>query len=369
MKSKITFIENNICAPIGFYSSAIAAGIRKPGKLDLSLIYSQVPAVAAGVFTKNKIKAAPLALTKKNLKNGLLQAVIVNSGNANACTGKVGSIHAKQTIDKLALSLKIDSSLVAVSSTGVIGVIMPIDKIISHIPALCDGLAIDLHNQAAKAIMTTMLGFFTTDADIDHEVLQQALTRVTNESFNMISVDGDTSTNDMVLIMANKMAKNKPIKSLDSVDGKLFYEALLHLSIILSKKIAQDGEGATKLIEVVVSGAKSDKQAKKVAKAVVSSSLVKSAIFGNDANWGRIACAVGYADSHVNANKLKISLENLILFTDGVPLPFSEDEALQLLKQKNIAIHIDLGLGNAKSTAWGCDLSYDYIKINAAYRT
>ena len=405
MKSKITNIENNICAPIGFYSSAIAAGIRKPGKLDLSLIYSQVPAVAAGVFTKNKIKAAPLVLTKKNLKNGLLQAVIVNSGNANACTGKVGSIHAKQTIDKLALKLNIDSSLVAVSSTGVIGVIMPIDKIISHIPALCDSLAIDLHNQAAKAIMTTdtfikeaaitvqlsggsikiggiakgsgmihpnmatMLGFFTTDADIDHEVLQQALTRVTNESFNMISVDGDTSTNDMVLIMANKMAKNKPIKSLDSVDGKLFYEALLHLSIILSKKIAQDGEGATKLIEVVVSGAKSDKQAKKVAKAVVSSSLVKAAIFGNDANWGRIACAVGYADNQVKANKLKISLENLMLFTDGVSLPFSEEEALQLLKQKNIAIHIDLGLGNAKSTSWGCDLSYDYIKINAAYRT
>ncbi|HLX54737.1 MAG TPA: bifunctional glutamate N-acetyltransferase/amino-acid acetyltransferase ArgJ, partial [Aquella sp.] len=356
MKSKMTFIENNICAPIGFYSSAIAAGIKKSGKLDLGLIYSKVPAVAAGVFTKNKIKAAPLVLTQTNLKNGLLQAVIVNSGNANACTGKVGKIHVKQTADKLALNLNIDPSLVAVSSTGVIGVIMPIDKIINYIPALCTDLAIDLHSQAAKAIMTTdtfikeaaikvqlsqgsiriggiakgsgmihpnmatMLGFFTTDADIDQEVLQQALTQVTNESFNMISVDGDSSTNDMVLIMANKMAKNKPIKSLDSLDGKLFYEALLQLSVILSKKIAQDGEGATKLIEVVVSKAKSDKQAKKVAKSVVSSSLVKAAIFGNDANWGRIACAVGYADNYINANKLKISLENLKLFSDGVPL-------------------------------------------------
>ncbi|MFN8770563.1 MAG: bifunctional glutamate N-acetyltransferase/amino-acid acetyltransferase ArgJ [Neisseriaceae bacterium] len=405
MKSKITFIPHSICAPIGFTSSAVAANIRKSGKLDLGLICSQVPAVAAGVFTKNKVKAAPLVLTKKNIKDGLLQAIIINSGNANACTGKVGDLHAKQMIAKVAEGLNIDANLVGVASTGVIGVTMPIDKITNKIPSLVDSLSADANNKTAHAIMTTdtfvkeaaveiqlnnssiriggiakgsgmihpnmatMLAFVTTDADIEHKVLKDALRNATNQSFNMISVDGDSSTNDMVLVMANKMAKNTPIKSLNSEDGKIFYAGLVELMILLAKKIAQDGEGATKLIEVTVIGAKSPKQAKNVAKSVVSSTLVKAAIFGNDANWGRIACAVGYADNQINPNKMQISLGNLKLFANGLPLAFSEEDALNLLQQKTVNINIDLCLGNSHSMAWGCDLSYDYVKINAAYRT
>lgn len=405
-KLDITFIENNVNAPKGFKSVGIAAGIKGLHALDFGVIYSEVPAVAAGVFTQNKIKAAPLVLTKRNLlKTGSLQAIVANSGNANACTGKVGEGHAKQIQTEVAKIFEIDPRLVGVSSTGVIGKIMPIEKIIKSIPKLLDKLSADTSNTMAKAIMTTdlimkevaievalsntkiriggiakgsgmihpnmatMLGFITTDADVDQKILQKALSKITNKSFNMISVDGDSSTNDMVLVMANKMAKNKTITSLDSHDGKIFYEALETVAIILAKKIVEDGEGASKLIEVSVKGAKSEKQARNVAKSVIGSSLVKTAVYGNDANWGRIACAVGYGDKQVNANKLKISLSDLPLFANGVPLPFSEEIALELLKQKNIYINIDLGLGKISTTAWGCDMGYDYIKINASYRS
>lgn len=405
MKLDIQYLDNNVCAPRGFKSSAIACGIKKVHKLDVGLIYSSVPAVSAAVFTQNKVKAAPLLLTKKHIKNGRLQAVIINSGNANACTGDVGESHAKEMASSVARSLNISDKLVGVASTGVIGVILPIEKITSNIPKLVSCLAVDTNLACARAILTTdltvkevaielklsnssikiggiakgsgmihpnmatMLGFITTDAYIEQEVLQEALTKVTNKSFNMMTVDGDSSTNDMVLVMANGEAGNKKITSLNSADGRLFYAALEHVSIILAKKIVEDGEGATKLIEVNVTGAKTNKQARAVAKAVASSSLVKTAIFGNDANWGRIACAVGYGDKRVLGNKIKISLNGLKLFAKGVPLPFSEEKALELLKQKNINIDIDLGLGDIKSTAWGCDLSYDYVKINAAYRT
>jgi glutamate N-acetyltransferase/amino-acid N-acetyltransferase len=405
LNSQITFIENNINAPKGFTSSGIAAGIKGLHALDLGLIYSERPAVAAGVFTLNKIKAAPLTLTQENLEGGILQAIIVNSGNANACTGEVGDLHAKQTIEALAKELNISARYVGISSTGVIGRILPIEKIINAIPKLVSKLVVDSTNSMAKSIMTTdlvmkevavevtlthgtiriggiakgsgmihpnmatMLGFITTDANIEQPVLQEALMRVTNKSFNMISVDGDTSTNDMVVIMANKMADNNPITSLDSPDGKIFYNALEQLSIILAKKIVEDGEGATKVIEVAVAGATNEEQAQIVAKSVIGSSLVKTAIFGNDANWGRIACAVGYADKDVDSNKLKIWLSDLALFANGVPLPFSEEIALELLKEKNVYINIDLGLGNSQALAWGCDMSYDYIKINASYRS
>lgn len=407
MSKFITLIaDQNVCAPQGFKAAGFAAGIKKSHKLDLSLIYSEVPAIAAGVFTRNQVKAAPLLLTKKHLKSGYLQAIITNSGNANACTGKLGAQHAKQTALVLAKELNIDSTLIGVASTGVIGVTLPIEKILTSIPKLSAKLDSVEDQEAAKAIMTTdtfakqaalavklsdgstikiggmakgsgmihpnmatMLGFITTDADISAAALQIALTKAVNNSFNMISVDGDSSTNDMVLVMANKYAANVPIEDINHPDWQLFYEGLLCLCISLSKQIATDGEGATTLIAVNVSGAKSDKQAKLVAKSVVSSSLVKAAVFGNDANWGRIACAAGYANAAINPNKLNISLEELMLFKHGVPLEFSEDEALKLLQNKEVNINLDLGLGKYSSTAWGCDLTYDYVKINAAYRT
>lgn len=407
MKKHTNYIENSVCAPHGFSASGISAHIKKSLKPDLALIYSKVPAVAAAVYTKNQIKAAPLLLTKQNLKlsNNMAQAVIINSGNANACTGNMGKLHAKQTIKELAKNLKIEDNLVAVTSTGVIGVILPIDKIISHIPKLVEELNKKGGNKAAKAILTTdtfikevaleveltsgkiriggiakgsgmihpnmatMLAFITTDADIADVPLQRALKLACDNSFNMISVDGDSSTNDMAYIMANKQAKNDCINTITHPDWKLFYAGLLEVCTNLAKQIATDGEGATKLITVNVSGAKNDKQAKLVAKSVVSSTLVKAAVFGNDANWGRIACAVGYADTIINPNKLEIALFDLPLFAEGMPLKFSEKTALKLLQQKNIIINISLGTGKAMATAWGCDLSYDYVKINAAYRT
>ena len=406
MTKSITFIENNVCAPKGFQASGISAGIKKSGKPDLSLIYSEVPAIAAGVFTKNRVKAAPLLLTKNNVKKGKLQAIITNSGNANACTGKLGTINAKQTAIELAKHLSIQPELVAVSSTGVIGVQLAIDTLLAGIPNLTAELSANGGNKAAKAILTTdtfikqaavkvtlsdgtlvtlggiakgsgmihpnmatMLGYITSDIAISADMLQNILTQAVNSSFNMISVDGDSSTNDMVIVMANGCAKNKLICDTNNPDWSIFYDALLVLCTHLAKEIAKDGEGASKLITVEVAGAKSVKQARIVAKSVVSSSLVKAAIFGNDANWGRIACAVGYAETVIDPDKLKIALEDLVLFENGLPINFSEEIALTLLKQTEVKINVDLGLGSEKSTAWGCDLTYDYVKINAAYRT
>lgn len=407
MGNNIKLVDGGVCAAKGFMAAGISAKLKKSLKPDLALIYTKTIAVAAGVYTKNKIKAAPLLLTKSNLKssNNMAQAVIVNSGNANACTGRLGRVHAVQTITELAKFLKIEKKLIGVTSTGVIGVPLPVEKIIEHIPELVKSLGDSNGALAAKAILTTdtfikecavevklstgsiriggiakgsgmihpnmatMLAFITTDAAISAETLQEAIKLATNNSFNMISVDGDTSTNDMAYIMANGLAKNKVITTIASGDGKLFYDGLVHVCIDLAKQIARDGEGATKLIAANVRGARNDKQAKIVAKSVISSSLVKAAIFGNDANWGRIAAAIGYSGSNVNPNKIDIAINGLEVFASGMPLKFSETKALEVLQQKDIAIDINLGLGNVSSTAWGCDLSYDYVKINAAYRT
>lgn len=402
-----TITNSGVCAPQGFKAAGISAGIKKTASLDLALIYSLVPAVATGVFTRNQIKAAPLLLTKRHLKqNQQLQAIITNSGNANACTGKDGTLHAKQTAIQLAKCLNIAPKLVGVASTGVIGVPLAIDKLIAALPDLTAALTPNGADDAATAILTTdtfkkeaaikvqlstgqwitlggmakgsgmihpnmatMLGFITTDANISYNALHQALRQATANSFNMISVDGDSSTNDMVLIMANQMAANPIINDSNNPDWHLFYNALLTLCIELAKQIAIDGEGATKLITVNVSGAKTEKQAKTIAKAVIASSLVKTAVFGNDANWGRIACAIGYANAQIKPNKLKISLSDLRLFTDGSPVVFCESTAAKLLQQAEVVINIDLSLGAISATAWGCDLTYDYVKINADYRT
>lgn len=404
--TQIKFTQGGVCAPLGFKASGISAELKKSLKPDLALIYSEVPACAAGVYTKNIIKAAPLLLTKKHVNNGKLQAIITNSGNANSCTGKVGEYHAYQTAKELAKMLKIETNLIAVSSTGVIGVQLPIDKLLNKIPLLITSLNNDGNHLLAKAILTTdtfikesaveitlsngetvkiggvakgsgmihpnmatMLAYITTDINIDQKILKKALTLAVNESFNMISVDGDSSTNDMALIMANGYANNSKITLLKDPDYKIFYQGLLSLCIDLAKQIAKDGEGASKLITVNVTNAKTNKDAKKIAKSIVSSSLLKSAVFGNDANWGRIACATGYADAYINPNKLQISIAQLILFEKGAPIPFDEDIAFRLLDKPEITINVDLGIGNKSATAWGCDLTYDYIKINASYRT
>ena len=399
-------ISGNVCAPLGFKASGIAVGLKKSQKPDLSLIYSEVPANAAGVYTKNKIKAAPLLLTKKNVKKGQLQAIITNSGNANSCTGKEGKHHAQQTMEELATQLKIKPNLIAVSSTGVIGVSLPIEKILTGIPTLTEQLAHDGGEAAARAILTTdtfikeeaielklsngnkvkiggiskgsgmihpnmatMLAYLTSDINISAELLQTTLTMAVNNSFNMISVDGDSSTNDMALVMANGMAKNAQITSVKDPDWEIFYHGLSYVCTSLARQIAKDGEGASKLITVNVHGAKTTKAAKCIAKSVISSSLFKSAVFGNDANWGRIACAIGYAETQIKLQKLVIALEDLVLFANGLPIAFDETLAYSLLDKPEVVVNVNLGMGDKTATAWGCDLTYDYVKINAAYRT
>lgn len=399
-------IENNICAPQGFLATGIHVGIRRNSeKPDLSLIFSQTPASAAGVFTMNKVKAAPVLLSQKIIKKGLLQALIINSGNANACTGKLGMHHAKQMTAAAASALNIKAEAIAVASTGVIGVPLPIEKIISGIPLAVQKMNAHSGDLAARAIMTTdtfeksiaieldinnkkvrlggiakgsgmihpnmatMLGFITTDAAIHPAVLQHALRLANQDSFNMISVDGDTSTNDMVIALANGMAKNALIDSVKHPDWPIFLEALTFICTYLSKEIVRDGEGATKLMEIQVNGALNKKQARIAARTISSSPLVKTAIFGEDANWGRIACALGYSGAKLNLKQLQIKVGSLFLFNNGTPEMFNEEKARELLQEKQINIYIDLGSGSASATAWGCDLSYDYIKINASYRS
>ncbi|NNM60206.1 MAG: bifunctional glutamate N-acetyltransferase/amino-acid acetyltransferase ArgJ [Legionellales bacterium] len=402
MKYKI--IDGSITAPKGFSASAVHAGIRKK-KLDLALIYSHVPAVAAGVTTKNKLKAAPVLLTKKHLKEHSLQAIIVNSGNANACTGKAGMVHAKKMAMVTANALGLESKQVAVASTGVIGVPLPIDNITSGIKHCAENIAANDSDAAALAIMTTdtfpkkiaielelggkivkiggiskgsgmihpnmatMLGFITTDAAISPHALQQALSKANASSFNMISVDGETSTNDMVIVLANGLANNPCIDSNTHPDWQQFVDALMWVCTYLAKEIARDGEGASKLIEIHVCGAASEKQARLAARAISSSPLVKTAIHGADANWGRIACAVGYSGARINLNKLKIAIHEHILFANHAPQAFDEAVLAKLLQQNVISLTVDLGVGQAQADAWGCDLSHDYVNINASYRS
>ncbi len=405
MNNLIKLIEGGVCAPKGFLASGVSAGIKKSNKLDLALIYSSNDAIASGVFTTNHIKAAPLLLTEKNLKTNCLRAIITNSGNANACTGIQGELDAAQMASAVANQLGIDNNKIAVASTGVIGVQLPVAKITAAIPNLVDKLDLD-GSFAAKAIMTTdtfskqsaveiqlsdgtkvriggiakgsgmihpnmatMLGFITTDVDISSEPLQIALKEATNNSFNMISVDGDTSTNDMVLIMANKQSGNRTISSIDNPDWQIFLQGLETVCIDLAKQIARDGEGATKLISVNVSGIDDTDSAREIARSVIKSNLVKAAIFGNDANWGRIACAVGYAGPKIDLARLTIKLGDLVLLNKGTPVEFSEEKATEILNKEEVIIDVNLGEGKARTTAWGCDLSYDYVRINGSYRT
>lgn len=401
------FINGGVCAAQGFTASGVHCGIRKnKSKKDLALIYSKCKASTACVYTTNKVKGAPLAVTKENIKDGYAQAIICNSGNANTCNAD-GIEVAEKTCEALASALKIDKTDVVVASTGVIGQPLDITPIVSAIPTLISELG-DNSEDAAEGIMTTdtklkeiavsfevdgkeckiggiakgsgmihpnmatMLVFITTDCNISPKMLQKALSTDIQSTFNMVSVDGDTSTNDMVTVMANGMASNAIIDS-EGEAFDTFMKALNTVTVNLCRNIAADGEGATKLIECEVSGAKDEKNAKIIAKSVICSSLVKAAMFGADANWGRILCAIGYSGAEVDVNKVDVYFKSaqgeIIVCQNGAGVDFSEDLAKQILLANEITIVVKLGDGEANSVAWGCDLTYDYVKINGDYRT
>ena len=401
-------IEGGVCAAKGFYANGVHCGIRRGReKRDLALIYSEFPASAAAVYTKNLVKGAPLAVTKANISDGSARAVICNSGHANTCNSN-GIEIAEQTCALLADKLGIAAGDVIVASTGVIGQPLDIAPIASGIAPLCEGLAPDGSDLAAEAIMTTdtklksaafafdiggvefrvggiakgsgkihpnmatMLVFVTTDCAITPQMLQKALSADVKDSFNMISVDGDTSTNDMVSVMANGAAGN-PVIDAGGADFDAFREALAAVTKTLCRAIAADGEGATKLLECSVTGASDSDAARTVAKSVVCSSLLKAAMFGADANWGRVLCAVGYSGVDTDVTKIGVSFASdagaIEVCRDGAGVDFSEEKAKEILSQGEIKINVSLGDGDASAVAWGCDLTYDYVKINGDYRT
>jgi glutamate N-acetyltransferase/amino-acid N-acetyltransferase len=406
-KEKQMHIEcpGGITAAKGFQATGVHCGIKK-AKKDLALVYSTVPARAAGVFTTSKVQAAPVMVDKFQLDTSpTFRALVVNSGNANACTGERGLNDAWTMAESTAAMLNVRKNEVLVSSTGVIGQYLQMDKVCAGIMDATSKLAAGGHGDAAEAIMTTdtftkelavrvmlddvevtiggmakgsgmiapnmatMLGFVTTDANINAPLLHHILKKAADRSFNRISVDGDTSTNDMVLILANGLAGNKPMQSPDDPNLQIFYDALEYLLIKLSKMIVVDGEGATKFIEIEVIGAETETVAVQAAKAVANSNLVKTAINGEDANWGRILAAVGYSGIDFDPAVVEISLGNVSILGKDYSIDFSEEEAKQVLSQKEIKITVDLNQGDASASFWTCDLSKDYVAINANYRT
>ncbi len=407
---KIT--EGGISAPKDFYAVGVKAGIKHKEKYDIALLKSKFPATAAGMFTRNLVKAHPLVLTEKHLMDGKAQAVIINSGNANACMGEIGDRAAWQMVETTAKQLGIATEDILVSSTGVIGQAMPMAKVLSGIELAVQELSNleqlgdeqikeEQAHKAALAIMTTdlvvkelamelectggkvklgimskgsgmihpnmgtMLCFITTDARVEAGKLKKLLQEATAESFNMITVDGDTSTNDMVVILANGASGVEP----EGVEWQAFAGMVREGCCEMAKAIARDGEGASKFLEVRVTGAKTIDDARKIARSVSSSSLVKSALYGEDANWGRILAAAGYSGADFNPNKADIFLNGLQVSKNGQGLEFSEEEASKRLKEKDIIILINLEDGGASATAWGCDLTHKYVDINADYRT
>lgn len=404
---EIEVIEGSITSPKGFLASGIFAGIKK-SKKDLALIYSEKKANAAAAFTTNKVKAAPILLDMKNIEDGEAQAIVINSGNANACTGEKGYEDAIKMAKKTAEVLRINEDDVLVCSTGVIGVPLPMDKVLTGIELAAQNLGKDGGNDAAQAIMTTdtftktlalkfdidgktitmagmakgsgmihpnmatMLSFVMTDANITKTALNKALKESVQKTYNMISVDGDMSTNDTVIILANGEAQNKLIEE-NTHEFDIFYKALELVNKTLAKLIAKDGEGATKFMEVNVVNAKCENDARLAAKAVVNSSLVKTAIFGEDANWGRILAAVGYSGIDFDFNSVDMYLKSIKgeikVCENGGYIYFDEEHAKEILKEKEITITIDMKAGEHSATSWGCDLSYEYVKINGSYRT
>lgn len=421
------FIDGGVTAPVGFTANGMLCGIKAGRtKNDTALIYSEKPCAAAGVFTQNRVKAESVKLTKKNIANGVAQAVIANSGNANACTGEQGARNALRMAQAAARALNISADDVIVCSTGVIGQQLKVEVIESNIDKLASGLSKKGHEEARVAIMTTdthykecaveteidgkkvhlgtmckgsgmihinlgtMLGFITTNCAITSAMLEKALRSSIAGTYNCVSVDGDTSTNDTLTILANGMAGNKVIDS-DGASYDAFLEALNTLNTQMARKIAGDGEGADRLIECNVLGAKDVPTARALAKSVISSSLVKAAFFGKDANWGRILCAMGYSGEVFDPDKTSVAFSSvhgeqrpgatdaigraqgkarsIMVFDHGVPLDFDEDLAKEILSEDAVTINVTCEDGNASGTAWGCNLTYDYVKINGDYRT
>ncbi|MFC1910086.1 bifunctional glutamate N-acetyltransferase/amino-acid acetyltransferase ArgJ [Chloroflexota bacterium] len=406
MNTKIETIKSgSVTSPGGFNAGATYAGIKKKSEnaLDLAILFSETLSTAAGVFTTNCIKAAPVVLSQEKLKEeGKAVAVVVNSGCANACTGERGLADARETVRLTAIALGASPDDVLVASTGVIGVNLPVEKIREGIDKIV--LSPDGGHKFARAIMTTdtvhkeiavkvrgsdsefiiggaakgagmihpqmatMLGFLTTDAAVEGGFLTQALKKAVDASFNMISVDGDSSTNDTVFLLANGKAGNKPI-TVDSKDAVIFQDALEAVCIHLAKSIVRDGEGATKMIEVVVGGAASLAGARQAARTIVSSTLLKAAIHGNDPNWGRVLAALGRSGVEIVEPKINLYLGDMCLVRDGAPLPFVKSEAAARLDRKEVQIIIELNMGWEQAIAWGCDLTAEYVKINAEYTT
>lgn len=400
--------KGGVCAPAGFRAAGIHCGIaKKQDKKDIALIASSTRANAAAVYTTNKVKAAPLAVTKRHLVNGSAQAIICNSGNANACNAD-GEQVATEMCKLAAEQLHIHTEEVIVASTGVIGQPLKIEPIRDNIRKLALALSDSGSQSAEQAIMTTdlvekeiavsftlgeknckiggiakgsgminpnmatMLAFITTDAAIASEMLQNALTDVTRDTFNMICVDGDTSTNDMAVILANGLAGNREITE-DGDDYREFVRGLQYVCIYLARMMAGDGEGATKLLECAVTGAPDENSARILAKSVISSSLFKAAMFGADANWGRVLCAMGYAGADFDVSKVSVIFKSengeVLVCKNGVGVHFNEAKAKEILLQRDIEVLVGLNQGDGSAVAWGCDLTYDYVKINGDYRS
>lgn len=398
-------IDGGITAVPGVRAAGVHAGIKATDVKDVALIVTDVPATAAGVFTKNSVTAAPVLLCRQHLSDATAQAVIVNSGNANACTGKVGMANAQRMASLTGEQLSIDANLVLVSSTGVIGQQLPMDKITNGIQLAAGALSAESGHAAAEAIMTTdthpksaaveveingapvriggiakgsgmiapnmatMLSYLTTNARINAETLQAALNRVVDATYNLLTVDTDRSTNDTVLILATGGAGNADIVETEGENYETFCAGLQFVCTELVKMLARDGEGATKLVEVVVTHARNRGDAEKAARAVAESPLVKTAIFANDANWGRIMMAIGKSGAEFDPYQVNVWLADYQLVKNGMDAGYDEDKATALFAQDPVRITIDLGAGDAEITMWTCDYSYDYIRINADYRT
>ena len=403
MNTKIREIAGSITAVPGFLASGIYAGIKKIEKKDLALIFSKSLCTAAGLFTKNEVKGAPVIVSQRNIKNGAGQAIVANSGNSNACTGKQGIKDAEEMAALFAKALNVKPNLIYVASTGVIGEPMPMEKVRNGIADAALKLSKEGGRDAAEAIMTTdtflkekavqidiggktvtiggiakgsgmiypnmatMLSFIATDAKIASRNLRRALKAAVDKSFNMTTVDGDMSTSDMVICLANGVSGVSITKNKGYND---FQKGLSYICTELAKMIVKDGEGATKFVEIRIKGAKTFNDAKKIGMAIANSNLVKTALFASDANWGRIMAAIGYSGVKVNADKIDLFFDNIKMVGKGIGLGIdAERDATEVLKKREFAITVDLRLGKAEATVWTCDLSYDYVKINAAYRT
>ena len=404
------FVEGGVCAAKGFKANGIHCGIKKngdPNKNDLAMILADKPCTAAAMYTTNKVQGAPIQVTKRHIADGFAQAVIVNSVNANTCNAD-GEEKAEAMCEAAANALGLKPEDIIVASTGVIGQPLPIEPIVNGMPKLAEGLSETGNTQAVNAIMTTdtvpkevaveftvggktcrlggmlkgsgmihpnmatTLTFLTTDCDIDAALLKEALREMVFLTLNRVSVDGDTSTNDMVCILANGDAQNEKIAQ-ENDDYDTFKDALYTVLMNLARMMARDGEGATKLIECLCDGAPDDKTAEIVAKSVITSSLFKAAIFGEDANWGRILCAVGYAPADFDIHQVDVTIGSekgvILVCEEGAGVEFSEEEAKEILSEEEIRVHVTIGKGDGIAVAWGCDLTYDYVRINGDYRS